>query len=119
MVSMSTYRILRAARRTALALSLAGLSAGLGPLPAMAQSEDETYCSKPVIPFCAKSEATFEDSTATESCREEVSEFVQEMRGYADCLTAQQNEARERAKAVEDLFACMAAGKNDCEAGLE
>ena len=82
--------------------------------PAAAQTAQKTYCSEPVEPFCTKSDATFEDKAATESCQEDVTEFVAEMKQFAVCLGKQQSEARERAKAVQDRFACMAANRDDC-----
>jgi hypothetical protein len=81
--------------------------------PAVAQT-NKTYCSEPVTPFCASRSGVFEDDRASDRCRDEVRDFAAGMREYIDCLGKQREEAAERIKLIEERFACMARGDDNC-----
>jgi hypothetical protein len=81
---------------------------------AFAASREITFCSEPVIPFCVESDATYEDELETKRCRSELENYVGGLKGYADCLKVQQQEANERGEELQSLFDCRASGKAGC-----
>ena len=80
--------------------------------PAAAQTK--TFCSEPVTPFCANRAGVFEDDMARERCRDDVEKYATDMTDFISCLSTQQDEAKDRAALIEERFACMAEGNEDC-----
>jgi hypothetical protein len=90
----------------AAACLLALLPAG----PARAQ----TFCSEPAPPFCVNQQGLYEDSSAADRCGRDVRTYAQGMRGHAECLRAQAEEALVRAEQIRRRDDCMRESRQDC-----
>lgn len=74
----------------------------------------QTFCTKPVQPFCIDQDLTYQDERIEEECALEVDRYVNEIDDYADCLSDQADEARSSADFVRERFACQRQGRTDC-----
>jgi hypothetical protein len=77
-------------------------------------SKAEEFCVAPVSPSCAKLDATYENAVARQRCQDEIDDFAEESRSYADCLNQKAAVAIEAADTEVDYFRCRMEGGEDC-----
>ena len=74
----------------------------------------QTFCTKPIKPFCIEQNTTYTDERSRTDCRAEVDEFVAKTTAYGDCLRQQVKEAASEAETLRARFECKVRGDRNC-----
>lgn len=74
----------------------------------------QTLCTEPVAPTCVQTETTYEEQAAQKRCRQQVTDYQEEMLSFERCLEQSQDRARQERRELAARFACRVEGGGDC-----